>query len=193
MKKVMFTRTYYLFLDIDICRREDGSLSHNMSRKVIHTNPYSVQSHHYRQRHRCRCRHHHSANKCSLLSFLTHRAKAICDQEGLKAELSTHQTTSWNIRIPLKTSPVCSKFISAEDQATAEPLYSSSLPFNQISWVLSKCSHSVVGLPPRKISSIPYSTKDDLGVKSSSMYTISCECGKVCIGQTGTSKKTRVK
>jgi hypothetical protein len=57
------------FLDIDICRKVDGSLGHKVYRKPTHTNLYLHQK-----------SHHNPANKHSVLSSLVHRAKALCDQ-----------------------------------------------------------------------------------------------------------------
>ncbi|XP_023702614.1 uncharacterized protein LOC111861900, partial [Cryptotermes secundus] len=64
------------FLDIDIYRRPDGSLGHTVYRKPTHTNLYlNAKS------------HHHPSSKQAALSTLVHRARALCDQESLRAEL----------------------------------------------------------------------------------------------------------
>jgi hypothetical protein len=64
------------FLDLNIYRRPDGSLGHRVYRKPTHTNLYlSAMS------------HHHPANKQAILSTLVHRARALCDQDSLPAEL----------------------------------------------------------------------------------------------------------
>jgi hypothetical protein len=65
------------FLDIDIYRKKDGSLGHKVYRKPIHTNLYLHQK-----------SHHHPANKNSVLTSLTHRAKALWDPESLAPELT---------------------------------------------------------------------------------------------------------
>jgi hypothetical protein len=62
-----------------------------------------------------------------LYNYHDDDAEAICDQGGYVAELSTHQTASWNIKIPLKLSPMCSVLISVEYKTTAWLLYTSSL------------------------------------------------------------------
>ena len=64
------------FLNLDIYRKTDGSLGHNVYRKPTHTNLYIHQS-----------SHHHPANKQSVLTSLIHRAKALCDKDSLKQEL----------------------------------------------------------------------------------------------------------
>jgi hypothetical protein len=120
----------------------------------------SVRLHHRRRRR-------HSTSKCSLLSILAHKAKAIWDQGGVMAELTTHQTTSWNIKIPLKTSPMCSKLIFVEDQTTARFLYTSGLSTKSAGCYLNNIN--VVDIPPRKMLSLPCSIINDLGLKLSSI------------------------
>jgi hypothetical protein len=56
--------------------------------------------------------------------------------------------------------------------------------FNCISRVLSWHFKKSVSLPPRKISSSPWSVKDDLGLQMPGVYSIPCECGPVHIGET---------
>lgn len=57
--------------------------------------------------------------------------------------------------------------------------------FNRISWVLPWHNIKYVGLPPKKISGILWSVKDDLELKTPGVYSIQCESGQVYIGQTG--------
>ncbi|KDR19144.1 uncharacterized protein LOC110830199 [Zootermopsis nevadensis] len=70
------------FLDIDIHRKPDGSLGHKVYRKPTHTDLYLNSD-----------SHHHPSNKQALLSTLVHRARALCDQEGLLGELEILRTT----------------------------------------------------------------------------------------------------
>jgi hypothetical protein len=64
------------YLDLDIYRKPDGSLGHKVYRKPTHTNHYlNAKS------------HHHSSNKQAVLSMLIHRARALCDEDSLQAEL----------------------------------------------------------------------------------------------------------
>jgi hypothetical protein len=65
--------------------------------------------------------------------------------------------------------------------------------FNTISRVLSQHNIKSVGLPPKKVSSFLQPVKDNLGLRTSGVYRIPCECGKVYIGQTGRSVDTRWK
>jgi hypothetical protein len=59
-----------LFLDIDVYRRQDGSLGHRAHMKPIYTN-HSLNA----------WSHHHLANKLTVLSTLVH--KTHCDTESL--------------------------------------------------------------------------------------------------------------
>jgi hypothetical protein len=64
------------FPDFDIYRRPDCSLRHKVYRKPTHTNLYlNAKS------------HHHPSNKQAVLSTLIHRARALCDDDSLQAEL----------------------------------------------------------------------------------------------------------
>jgi hypothetical protein len=66
----------FLDIDIDIYRRPDGSLGHRVYHKATHTNLYLNAG-----------SHHHPSSKQAVLSTLVHRARALCDQESLQAEL----------------------------------------------------------------------------------------------------------
>jgi hypothetical protein len=69
------TEGHLPFLDIDIYRRPDGSLGHRLYRKPTHTNLY------------LNAGSHHPSNKQAVLSTVVHRARALCDQDNLHAEL----------------------------------------------------------------------------------------------------------
>jgi hypothetical protein len=77
LRHVALVRTNVLpSLDLDIYRRPDGSLGHKVYRKPTHTNLYlNTKS------------HHHPSNKQAVLSALIHRARALCDEDSLQAEL----------------------------------------------------------------------------------------------------------
>ena len=55
--------------------------------------------------------------------------------------------------------------------------------------------HNIISvtLPPGKISSYFPTLKDALGLRTSGIYSISCECGRVYIGQSGRSTQFRIK
>jgi hypothetical protein len=64
------------FLDIDIYGRPNASLVHKLYRKPTNNNLYlNTKS------------HHHPSNNQAVLSTLIRRARALCDEDSLQAEL----------------------------------------------------------------------------------------------------------
>jgi len=64
--------------------------------------------------------------------------------------------------------------------------------FGRLSRMLAKHIKSVA-LPPRKIFSYLPPVKDALGLRTSGIYSIPCECARVYIGQSGRSVQLRIK
>jgi hypothetical protein len=65
--------------------------------------------------------------------------------------------------------------------------------FNRISRLPSRHNIKSVGLPRKMIPSFLRPVMDDLGLMTPDVYGVPCECGQVCIGQTGRSIETRFK
>jgi len=64
------------FLDIDIYKKEDGSLWHKIYWKPTHRNLYlNAKS------------HHHLLNKQAILNILVHIARVLCHGDSLQDEL----------------------------------------------------------------------------------------------------------
>ena len=59
------------------------------------------------------------------------------------------------------------------------------LPYIWLSRMLVKHNIKHVSLLPRKISSLLHLVKDHLGLRTTGVYSIPCQCGQVYIGQTG--------
>jgi len=59
--------------------------------------------------------------------------------------------------------------------------------------ILAKHNIKCVDLPLRLISSLLRPVKDDVGLRTPGVYSITRECGQVYIGQTGRSIATRIK
>jgi hypothetical protein len=59
--------------------------------------------------------------------------------------------------------------------------------------MLSQHNIKSVGLPPKKVSSLLWPVKDNLGLRTPGVYRNPCKCSKVYIGQTGRSMDTRLK
>jgi hypothetical protein len=129
---------------------------------------------------------------------LVHRARALCDQDGLHAELvflgdtfRQNGYTEWQICRALNHPPRVGQSDEKPDSVAFLP-YVWSI-FNRIRRVLARHNIKSVGLPPRKISSFLWLVKDDLGLRTPGVYSIPCECGQVYIRQTGHSVDTRLK
>jgi hypothetical protein len=59
--------------------------------------------------------------------------------------------------------------------------------------MLTKHNIKSIPLPPKKISNYLPPVKDAVGLKTPGIYSITCECGKVYIGQSGRSIHIRIK
>jgi len=178
------------FLDINIYRRNDGSLGHKVYRKPTHNNLYLQHS-----------SHHHPANKQSVLKYLTHRARTLCDQDSLQQELDfltsvfkmngySPQQIDRAMEQTRPTSPATNK----EDK----PVSTAYLPYTQttygrLSRMLAKHNIKSVTLPHRKISSYLPPFKEAIGLRTPGIYSIPCECGIVYIGQSGRTIQHRIK
>jgi hypothetical protein len=161
------------FLDIDIYRRPDGSLDHRVYRKTTHTNLYLNAG-----------SHNHPSSKQAVLSTLVNRARALCDQESLHAELvflkDVFRQNGYNdrqIHRVLNRRPNISHPEDNPDSVAFLP-YVGSI-FNRISRVLSRRNIKSLGLPPKKLSGFLRPVKDNLGLRTQGVYRIPCECGKV--------------
>jgi hypothetical protein len=132
------------------------------------------------------------------LSTLIHRARALCDEDSLQAELlflkDVFKENGYNdrqIHRALNRRPHL-------PQSDYEPHSVVFLPFvgtvfNRISRVLARHNIRSVGLPHMKLSSLLRPVKDHLGLRRPGVYRIPCECGRVYIGQTGRSVDIRLK
>ncbi|XP_011868909.1 PREDICTED: uncharacterized protein LOC105562568 [Vollenhovia emeryi] len=65
------------FLDVLVCRNEDGTLGHNVYRKPTHTDRYLHAN-----------SHHHPAQKNSVINSLVHRALSISEPAALDGKLN---------------------------------------------------------------------------------------------------------
>jgi hypothetical protein len=156
-------------------------------RKQTHTNLYLNAKY-----------HHHPSNKRAVLSTLLHRARSLCDEDSLQAELvflkhifrengySDRQIHRAPNRRPLLPQ------LDNKPYSVAFLLFVGTV-FNRISRVLARHNIKSVGLPHMKLSSLPRPVKDHLGLRTPGVYRIPCECGRVYTGQTGRSVDIRLK
>jgi hypothetical protein len=127
--------------------------------------------------------HHHPSNKQAVLSTLIHRARALCGEFSLQAELvflkDVFKENGYNdrqIHRALNRRPHL-------PQPDNEPHSVAFLPFvgtifNLISRVLARHNIKSVGLPHMKLSSLLRPVKDHLGLRTPGVYRIHCECGR---------------
>jgi hypothetical protein len=154
------------FLDINTYRRPDGPRGHRVYRKATHTNLYlNADS------------HHHPSNKQAVLSTLVHRARALCNQESLHAELvflknvfRQNVYSDRQIHRVLNRRPNMSQPEDNPDSVAFLP-YVGTI-FNRISGVLSRHNIKSVGLPPKKLSGFLRPVKDNLGLRTPGVYRI---------------------
>jgi len=58
---------------------------------------------------------------------------------------------------------------------------------------MAKQTHKTIHIPMKNSSSTLRPIKDDLGLKTSGVFWIPCECGKMYVGQTASPLKSEVK
>jgi hypothetical protein len=162
------------FLDLDVYRRPNGSLGHKMYRKPTHTHTNLYLNAKSRL---------HLFDKQAVLSTLIHRARALCDEDSLQAELVF-------LRNIFKRNGYKDRQIHRAlnlGQLDNEPNSIAFLPFvgtvfNHISRVLAQHNIKSVGLPHMKLSSLLCLVKDHLGPRTPGVYRIPCECSRIING-----------
>jgi hypothetical protein len=172
---------------LDIHRRPVDSLGQKAYRNPTQTNLYlNAKS------------HHHPSTKQAVLCTLIHRARALCDEDSLQAELvflkDVFKENGYNDRqIPraLNRRPHLPQ-PDNEPHSVAFLRFVGTV-FNRISRVLAQPNIKAVGLPHMKLFSLLRPVKDHLGLRTPEVYRIPCECGRVYIGQTGSSVDIRLK
>jgi hypothetical protein len=133
-----------------------------------------------------------------ILSTLVQRARALCDHDSicdkleiLKDTCRQHGSSDWQIHRSINPAVRAALPKDRLDSVILLPYVRSN--FNHISRVLSQHSIELVGLPLRKSSGFLWLFKDDQGLRIPRLYSIPCECGQACNGQTGHSVGTRWK
>ncbi|XP_046409062.1 uncharacterized protein LOC124173793 [Ischnura elegans] len=165
------------FLDILVERWANSSLGHRVYQKPTHTelclNGRS---------------HHHPAQKNGVLRTLIHRAKAVSDAELLKSEIELLRTTfrsngftEGDIKMALKRSV---KRKGEAEKPEVKPTARACLPYvstisNKIARILRRHNEETIHKPLGKLKALLGTTKDKLGLKTSGVYRIPCECSQV--------------
>jgi hypothetical protein len=156
-------------------------------RKPTHTNLYVNAKY-----------HHHPSNKKAVLSTLLHRARSLCDEDNLQAELvflkdilRVNGYSDRQIHRALKSRPLLPQPENKTHSVAFLPFVGT--VFNRISRVLARHNIKSVGLPHMKLSSLLRPVKDRIGVRTPGVYRISCECGRVYIWADGPFRVHQVK
>jgi hypothetical protein len=132
------------FLDLDIYRRPDGSLGHKVYRKPTNTNLYlNAKS------------HHHPSNKHAVLPTLIYRARILCDEDSLQAELvflknvfRENGYSDRQIHRALNRRPLLPQLDNKPHSVAFLPFVGT--VFNRISRVLARHTHQTSGLAPHE-------------------------------------------
>jgi hypothetical protein len=179
------------FLDILIHRKRDGTLGHSVYRKPTHTDLYLNGK-----------SHHHPSQKMSVLSTLIHRAISISDKDNLHKEIchlkKTFIQNGYNHR---HIDKALKRAFGPTKASTKEKTTSTTRAFipyvstisGKISRILRKFDIDTIHLPPAKLKNQLVKAKDPIGLKTSGVYSIPCECGQTYIGETSRTIETRVK
>ena len=132
-----------------------------------------------------------SSNLQALLSTLVHTARAPCDKESLHEKMEFpktmfkengyNMTQIWHVNSSVRTSKLKQKPTSFTVLPYVQMTYS------QLNRMFAKHNIRCIGLPPRKISSLPPPGGGGPGTEDFRVYSIPWKCGQVYIGRTGRS------
>ena len=141
--------------------------------------------------------HHHPANKQSVLTSLIHRAKALCDQYSLAQHLEFLNTVfkykGYSPQQIRATKPAKQTAKTNDKPISTAYILHTQTTYGWLSRMLAKHNIKSVALPPRKVFSYLPPVKDALGLRTSGIYRIPCECSRVYIGQSGRSIQIQIK
>nr|XP_049699777.1 uncharacterized protein LOC126053464 [Helicoverpa armigera] len=170
------------FLDVLVIRNPNNTLSHTVYRKKTHTDKYLHGE-----------SHHHPTQLSTVGKSLFQRARGICDEQHLGAELQhVKQVLHDNkLRVPRPRRRTRVK------PATVERL-PAVLPYirgvtDKIGYILKRASIKTYFKPLKKISQFLPPVKCHIPLQDAGVYKLECDCGLSYIGQTKRSIGTRVK
>jgi hypothetical protein len=113
---------------------------------------------------------HHPSNKQVVLSILVHRARALCDEDALQAELvflrdvfKQNGYNDWQIHRILNHSPHFDQSDNKSNSVAFLPFVGTIL--NRISKLLARYNIKSVGLPYMKLSSLLHPVRRPPGTK----------------------------
>lgn len=179
------------FLDVLVLRRAGGGLGHTVYRKPTHTDRYLH-----------RDSNHHPRQKRALVKTLVDRAVRICEPQFLEQELehlgAALQANGYSAGEVLRARRP--RRSGRSDAAVEQRLVGTAfLPYvrsvtDRIGRLLERHGVRAVFLPTQKIQQCLRPVKDARDPLSScGVYRVPCSCGKVYIGTTKRSVRTRLK
>ena len=175
------------FLDVLVNKKKNGSLGHQVYRKPTHTDRYLNA-----------LSNHHPAQKITVIKTLVERARTITEPNLLEEEFSHLRKTLQENGYKLSEINRAIKPRITQPREEKEVLGMAVLPYVEditvrISRLLSKKGIKTVFTPTAKISQLLRNPKDKRDpLATTGIYSIPCECGKVYIGMTSRSIKTRI-
>jgi hypothetical protein len=123
-----------------------------------------------------------------VLSTLIHRARSLCDEDSLQAELvflkDVFRENGYNdrqIHRAFNRRPLLPEPDNKLHSVAFLPFVGT--VFNRISRVLARHNIKSVGLPHMKLSSLLRPVKDHLGLRTPGVYRIPRECAESTLGR----------
>jgi hypothetical protein len=165
------------FLDVLVWKKDDTSLGHSVYRKPMHMDLYLQLG-----------SKHHLGQKGAVLSTLVNLARTICNTHSLEEIQHLKKTCRRNGYSNHDIN--CAIYTREKHKTeTKKPTSVALLPYeqatsNRISSLLAKYTTKTVHMSVRKTINTLRLVKDNLRLRTPSVYCIPCECGKVYIRQT---------
>ncbi|XP_033097623.1 uncharacterized protein LOC117101698 [Anneissia japonica] len=189
-KSIMFTmeeehNRSLTFLDVLVTRPDAGTWSHAVYRKPTHTDRYLNKR-----------LFHHPSTKKGVCNTLIKRAHCISDHNSIRREVQ-------HVKAALKLNGYHTRDIATPRPSNrlgnADSRKYVCLPYlvqlsHRIQHILLQADVKVFHNAPNKLSRTLQTHKEKPPAQSQlGVYRISCECGKVYIGETGRDLRTRLK
>lgn len=170
------------FLDVRVLRRPDNTVGHTVYRKPTHTDRYLNGK-----------SHHHPCQLATVGKSLFQRAKGICDEQHLNAELQHVKRALWanGLKIPRTNQKPHMKTPTVERKPAVLPYVKGVT--DKIGNILKRASIKTYFKPMKKMSQYLRPVKSSIPLQSAGVYKLDCECGLSYVGQTKRSIATRVK
>jgi hypothetical protein len=122
---------------------------------------------------------------------------SICDNDSLPQELEFLSTIFKNNGYSQQQINHAMKPATQTRKNREKPTSTAYLPYTQttfdrLSRMLAKHNIKSIALPPKKISCYLPTNKEQMGLRTTGIYSIHCECGMMYIGQSGSTIQLRI-